>query len=167
MTENPTPTAETQTGRTGSRRLHRLLATLLLGLAVAVGSTALAAPAQAARDIAGPSGFYCDSSTARIAVAPPRIWATYGTEQVLWVTGIERWNPSTQRWYSYSTFQDWSSYDYFGRSVTSWGPKYTNNYMRYPVYHKGYYRVASAIGGNQGGVTWNGYVAGGNYCQIF
>lgn len=167
-----TATQDTQTQATGSLRrragclVRRLLAGLVAGLALLLASSVLASPAQAARQINAPAGFYCDSSTARIAVAPPRIWATYGTEQVLWMTRLERWNPSTGRWYTYSTFSDVSTYNYYGQSMTSWGPKYTNNYMRYPVYHKGYYRVLVAVGGNQGGVTWSGYLAGGNYCQI-
>lgn len=149
------------------RSTRRLLTSLLLAGALAVtGAVGTASPAQAARAITGPATLFCDSSTARVAVSPPRVWASYGTEQVLWQTTLERWNASTRQWYAYQTWNDWSSFNYYGQSVTSWGPKYANNYMRYPVSHSGYYRVRSFVGGNQGGVVWNAYVAGGAYCYI-
>ena len=34
------------------------------------------------------------------------------------------------------------------------------------VAHRGYYRVAAAINGNQGGVTWSGYIGRGAHCYI-
>jgi hypothetical protein len=149
---------------------RRALTSLVLAVVLAVTGAALtASPAQAARAINGPASLFCDSSTARVAVSPPRVWASYGTEQVLWQTTLERWNPSTRQWYAYGTWRDWSSFNYYGQQVNypmGWGPKYVNNYMRYPVSHAGYYRVRSYVGGTQGGVVWNAYVAGGAYCYI-
>jgi hypothetical protein len=155
--------------------LRRLVQLTGAALAVAAGLL-VAGPASSASALAsvnGPAGFSCDSSRAQIVVSPPRAWASYRSEQVTWVTAIERWNPNTQSWYTYATYQNWATFTSQGWSATSWsvynntrGGMYVNNYMRYPVYHQGYYRVASAINGNQGGVYWAGYVAGGAYCYI-
>ena len=156
------PRHRTRFARSARRGLTSLLAATVL---VVTGAVLTTSPAQAARAINGPAGFSCDQSTATVAVAPPRVWATRGTEVVVWLSTLERWNPSTGQWYAYGNWSDQSTYNYYGQSLTSWGPKYYNNYMHYPVIHTGYYRVKSAVGGNQGGVQWIGYVPGG-YCYI-
>jgi hypothetical protein len=171
MTETPDSVAAPRLGpmTTFVRSTRRALTSLLLsGALLLTGAVLTASPAQAARAINPPAGFFCDSSTARVAVSPPRIWATRGTEQILWATTLQRWNASTGQWYNYASWQDWASYNYYGQNVSpmSWGPKYVNNYMRYPVSHVGYYRVKSYVASNQGGASWLGFVSGGAYCYI-
>lgn len=108
-----------------------------------------------------------------LQISPPRVWANYRTEQVVWVNQVERWDSSRKVWYKYSQYQNWASFNTFGMSVTSWssfstsqGGAYGNNVLSLRVYHPGYYRVASAIAGNQGGATWSRYLNGGNYCAM-
>src|SRR5687767_14962322 len=86
------PRHRTGFARSARRGLTSLLAATVL---VVTGAVLTTSPAQAARAINGPSSFYCDPSTATVAVAPPRVWATRGTEVVVWVSTLERWNPST------------------------------------------------------------------------
>ena len=37
-----------------------------------------------------------------------------------WVNQLQRWNGTTRQWYNYSRFTTWSSFNYYGQSVTSW-----------------------------------------------
>ncbi|MER7070926.1 hypothetical protein [Terrabacter sp. NPDC000476] len=154
-TSSPKPT------RTIVRRLAIILAALV-GLLVA----APAQPASAASYITAPSNLVCERYDNRLSVSPPRVWASYRTEQVLWVAVVQRWNGS--QWVSYSTHNFWASFNVYGQNVTGWSTGwYANNTMNIPVYHTGYYRVASSINGAQGGVTWTGFVSGGGYCRVY
>ena len=141
----------------------------LTAAAVMLTAVSLAAPpAEAARKINGPAWFVCDRYPATISISPPRIWASYRTEQVLWANQLQRWNDTTRQWYNYSQFNTWSSFNYYGQGVTRWGGgRFQNSTLNLRVAHRGYYRVAAAINGNQGGVTWSGYIGGrGAYCYI-
>ena len=141
-----------------------MAASVLAMLVVMLGPSS---PALAARSITGPTGPYCGLYAARVSVGPPRVWASYRTEQVSWVSEMQRWDSTNRRWYRYATYTNWSTFDYYGRSVTSWsGGNYNNNYMNYAVSHRGYYRVVSDVRGNQGGVSWSGWVGGGAYCYV-
>ena len=156
----------TQTAGTHTRfgRVTKVMTITVLAL---IAVMLRPAPASAARSITGPQGLYCGIYAGRVSLDPPRVWASYRTEQVSWVSEIQRWNSSTQRWYTYATYTNWSSFNYYGQSVTSWsGGNYANNRMNYPVSHRGYYRVASDVRGNQGGVYWNAWVGGGAYCYV-
>jgi hypothetical protein len=142
----------------------------LIGAAL-VGAAALSlAPTQAANAAAainGPAGVQCNRYPAKISVSAPRVWASYRTEQVLWKTTIERWNSSTGRWYTYDVVDRWASFNIYGQNVTGWsGGSYVNSTMNFGVSHVGYYRLASFVGGTQGGVVWNAYVDRGAYCYI-
>ena len=89
--------------------------------AVMLTAVSLAAPpAEAARQINGPAWFVCDRYPATISISPPRIWASYRTEQVLWANQLQRWNGTTRQWYNYSRFTTWSSFNYYGQGVTAW-----------------------------------------------
>jgi hypothetical protein len=124
----------------------------------------ISAPAQAARQINPPPNYFCgDYYTRTISIIPPRIWSSYNRpEQVLWVIGIERWNNVRQEWYKYGpSIKTWASFNSYGQGVTSWsGGRFANSKLNLSVSHAGYYRVGAAIGGNQGGVRWGGYIAG-------
>jgi hypothetical protein len=143
--------------------------------AVMLTAVSLAAPpAEAARKINGPAWFVCDRYPAQISISPPRIWASYRTEQVHWANQLQRWNGTTRQWQNYSQFNTWASFNYYGQSPTSWasrsvtsGGRFENSTLNLRVAHRGYYRVAAAINGNQGGVTWSGFIGGsGAYCYI-
>lgn len=157
----------TDTAGTPARfgRLSKLvIITVLALMVVMIGPSK---PASAARSIAGPQGPYCGIYAARVSLSPPRVWASYRTEQVVWVSQIQRWDSYNRRWYNYTKYTNWSSFNYYGQSVTSWsGGNYHNNRMHYPVNHRGYYRVLSVVTGNQGGVTWGGLVGGGAHCYV-
>jgi hypothetical protein len=95
------------------------------------------------------------------------VWASRGTEAVVWVIGIERWNSSTGRWYAYANFQRTAYFNIYGQNVSGWsGYNFVNSTMNLPVSHVGYYRMASAIGGAQGGRQWAGYIDRGAYCYV-
>jgi hypothetical protein len=144
----------------------------LLRLALVVTIVAafiVAAPAQtasAAASITAPSSLVCERYDNKLSVGAPRVWASYRTEQVLWTAQVERWDGS--RWVVYSTHDFWASFNIYGQNVTGWmSGWYANSTMNIPVYNAGFYRMASAVGGIQGGVTWIGYVSGGGYCEVY
>ena len=122
----------------------------------------IAAPAQAARQITPPPNYFCgDYFPGRISIIPPRIWSSYHRpEQVAWIIGIERWNSVRREWYRYNTFTVWSSFNWYGQGLTSWGYRFVNSKLNLPVNHVGWYRLGAAIQGNQGGVKWGGYIGG-------
>jgi hypothetical protein len=130
----------------------------------------VAAPADAARQITPPPNYFCgDYIPGTISIIPPRIWSSYNRpEQVAWVIGIERWNNVRREWYTYgASYTAWSSFNWYGQSLTSWGRRFVNSKLNLPVSHAGYYRVGAAIQGNQGGVKWGGYIAGASaYCYM-
>ena len=143
--------------------LTKSIAALLIG-----GAAFLLMPAQsasAAASISGPGGVQCNRYPAKISVAPPRVWASYRTEQVLWKTTIERYNSSTGRWYTYSVVDKWATFNTYGQNLTGWTNQ-VNGTVQFGVSHVGYYRLLSFVGGNQGGVIWNAYVDRGAYCYI-
>ena len=83
----------------------------------------------------------------------------------MWTSQLQRWNG--QWWSDYYPFTTWSSFNYYGQGVTAWtGGRFHNSTLNLPVMHSGYYRVAAAINGSQGGVTWTGYIGGGAHCYI-
>lgn len=161
--------------RTTTRRIRQLVIVAVTTL-TAAAALALAGPAPTASALYGiqpPAGPTCDSSRLQLVVAPPRASASSGSEQVVWSSQIQRWNPTGGYWYVYSTYTNWATFNTTAFSLTSWstlstsrGGIYSNNYMRYPVSHAGYYRIQSAIAGSKGGATWSGLVSGGQYCQI-
>jgi hypothetical protein len=121
----------------------------LAAAATLIVSAGVASPASATRLIQQSANYTC--SNAQVAVSPPRVWAERGRpEQVVWLIQIERWNGTS--WYRYSQASFRATFDYFGRSPTSWsvfntrtGGRYINSRMHMPVAHRGYYRVASAV----------------------
>jgi hypothetical protein len=136
-------------------------------LVAAVFFSLVSAPAQAARRIDGPSNFFCGTYfPATISINPPRIWSSYNRpEQVLWSNQLQRWNGA--RWLPYSKrFDTYSTFNYYGQSLTSWGRRFVNSKLHLPVANVGYYRVASVIVGNQGGVQWAAHINNGAYCYI-
>jgi len=138
--------------------MKKFIAALVALVAMA---TAVAGPASAARQINPPAWFICNRYPATISISPPRVWASYRTERVLWFSQIQRWNDSTEKWYAYGNrFETWSSFTYSGMGVTSWGYKFHNSTLNLRVEHRGYYRVASVVRGMQGGVTWSGFIGG-------
>jgi hypothetical protein len=144
-------------------RLARRVATGVL-IAAAYFSL-LSAPAEAARQINGPAWSVCGRYPATISISPPRIWASSGTEQVVWISQLQRWNGT--QWSNYYRFTTWSSFNYYGQGVTAWtGGRFHNSTLNLRVTHRGYYRVAAAINGSQGGVTWNGFIGRGAHCYI-
>jgi hypothetical protein len=155
----------TTTSRTSRKwRLLTRLAALPLA-ALAFTSVSLSEPASAAAYIQGPGGLQCDRYHSTVSVGTPRVWASYGTEQVGWAVALERWNGSA--WIPYRNYIFYSSFTSQGRSVTSWtGGGIVNNTMNLRVDHTGYYRVFSYVLGTQGGATWRGYVDGGAWCQV-
>lgn len=56
-----------------------------------------------------------------------------------------------------------STFNYYGQSLTSWGPRFVNSRLRVPVAYRGYYRVLSLVAtSDRHSVV---YVGGrGNYC---
>ncbi len=131
----------------------------------------VAATAQAARQITPPPNYFCGNYFTRtISIIPPRIWSSYNRpEQVVWFMQIERWSSARQEWYIYSPrYSSWSSFNWYGQGLTSWsGHRFVNSKLSLPpVSHAGYYRLGSAIQGNQGGVKWGGYV-GGNKAHCY
>lgn len=169
-----------QTNMTTTAPAPRRTAKFVRRIAVAAVSIASAAtlvtgtatPAAAARSIAPPSGYTCGGGI--IAVAPPRVWASNRTEQVAWLNAVQRWDDRRQVWYTYATYVHYASFTTLGQSPTSWsmgntnrGGRYINSRMNLTVSHQGYYRVAAAINGSQGGVTSTGFVAGPDaYCWM-
>jgi hypothetical protein len=132
---------------------------------VATVFTVVAAPADAARQITPPPNYFCGDYYSRtISIIPPRVWSSYNRpEQVAWVTQIERWNYVRREWYNYGAqFRTWSTFNWYGQSLTSWGHRFVNSKLNLPVSHPGYYRVGVSIGGTQGGVRWTGYIGGPN-----
>lgn len=148
--------------------LPRLALRVATGVLIAATYFSLVpAPAEAARQIYGPAWHVCGRYPATVSISPPRIWASYRTEQVVWVNQLQRWNHRYRRWYNYYRFNTWSSFNYYGYQVVAWsGGRFHNSTLNLRVSHRGYYRVAAAINGNQGGVTWTGYVNRGAYCYI-
>jgi hypothetical protein len=152
--------------------MKKFIAALVALVAMA---TAVAGPASAARQINPPAWFVCNKYAAKISISPPRIWATRGTEKVVWLIAIERWNSTSKSWYKYynNPFQLWSSFNYYGQSMTSWVPQtntglsyYANNTLNLPVKHVGYYRVASVVR-SLGGGTSAQYIGGrNNNCYV-
>jgi len=141
-----------------------LVAAVLAALAVLTVS--LAEPASAASSITGPGGLQCERYDNKLSVGAPRVWATSRTEQVGWGVEVQRWNG--RAWVVYARHYFYSSFNIYGQSVTSWtGGWYANSTMNIPVSHSGYYRMFSAVMGNQGGVTWQGLVDGGRYCYVY
>ena len=137
---------------------------------VAVGP---APTASALAAVKAPVGPYCDASRAQLRVEAPRAYASTGSEHVVWISQIQRYNSASGKWYVYSTFQNWATVTTTGASLTSWsaantvrGGMYVNNYMRYPVSHVGYYRILSLVQGTKGGVDWSGYISNGHYCYM-
>jgi hypothetical protein len=125
----------------------------------------MAQPASAASSINPPAGLQCERYDNKLSVSPPRVWASDRTEQVGWGVEIQRWNGSS--WVVYSRNSFYSSFNVYGQSATSWtGGWYGNSTMNIPVSHRGYYRMLSAVMGNQGGVTWQGLVDRGAYCYV-
>ena len=134
----------------------------------------MSAPAQAARQITPPQWFACGTYyPGMISIGPPRIWSSYNRpEQVVWIIQIQRWDGT--RWSSYGRpYSVWSTFNYYGQSVTSWasfnsstGGRFVNSGLHLRVGHVGYYRLAVAINGNQGGATWTGFVQGGAHCYM-
>lgn len=152
-----------------SRRfMFRIAAAVLAVLATLTVATAQ--PASAASSITPAGGLMCERYDNHLSISPPRVWASYRTEQVAWGLVIQRWNSNRRVWVDYTTapYQFYSSFNYFGQSVTSWsGRWYNNSTMNIPVYNRGYYRVYSAVVGNQGGVTQQGWVDGGGSCFVY
>jgi len=139
---------------------------IILAAIAALLVTVQAQPASAASSIAGPSNLVCERYNDKLSVSAPRVWASYRTEQVLWIAQVERWNGYA--WVNYSKHNFYASFNIYGQNVTGWSTGwYANSTMNIPVYRAGYYRVASAVGGTQGGVTWGGYVSGGGYCRVY
>jgi hypothetical protein len=142
-------------------------------LTVAGATMFVASPASAAQYVGHPPRMFCDSSTARVAVAPPVVRANPGApEAVLWVNQVQRYNGSTwvnegPAYYHYSLFNS------YGQSVTSWsvfgtstGGWYANNFLRLPVRYQGWHRVYSIVAAANGGVA-QGHVGGANsYCWM-
>jgi hypothetical protein len=154
------------TRKVGESLLSRLALRVATGVLIAAACFSLVpAPAEAARQIHGPAWHVCNRYPATISISPPRIWASYRTEQVVWVNQLQRWNGT--RWYNYSRFTTWSSFNYYGYGVTPWaGGRFHNSTLNLRVAHRGNYRVAAAINGNQGGVTWTAFIGRGAYCYI-
>jgi hypothetical protein len=132
-----------------------------------------ATSAEAARSITPPQWFACGTyHVGMISIGPPRIWASGNKpEQVVWATSIQRWNGSA--WVNYSQYTFWSTFNYYGQSLTSWsvlntttGGRYVNSRLNLPVRHTGYYRVAAAINSSQGGQKWTGWLRGGAHCYM-
>jgi len=156
------------------KRRWTLRAPVALIAAAACFSLLPAPAAEAARSITPPQWFACGTYHARtISIGPPRIWSSYNRpEQVLWLTSIQRWNGS--RWIPYGQpFIFWSSFNYYGQSMTSWsvmstsrGGRYVNSRLNLSVGHAGYYRVGAAINGNQGGEKWTGFLRRGAHCYM-
>jgi hypothetical protein len=120
---------------------------------------------RSARQITPPPNYFCGDYYSRtISIIPPRVWSSYNRpEQVAWVTQIERWNYVRREWYNYGAqFRTWSTFNWYGQSLTSWGHRFVNSKLNLPVSHPGYYRVGVSIGGTQGGVRWTGYIGGPN-----
>jgi hypothetical protein len=146
---------------------HRVTRAVVAAAALVAASVALlaagAAPASAARHIQQAPNFVCDG--ARIGVAPPRVWSDPGRpETVAWAIQLDRWDGS--RWYRYSVTTTYSTFNYYGQSLTSWsGGRFVNSRYWVPVYHRGHYRVGSVVatGGGQRAV---GYLSGGAYCTV-
>jgi hypothetical protein len=129
------------------RTIRRLAVAAAATLIVSAGVAA--SPASATRLIQQSANYTC--SNANVAVSPPRVWAERGRpEQVIWAIQLERWNGASWNRYSVSTFR--ATFDYFGRSPTSWsmfntrtGGRYINSRMHIRVAHRGYYRVGSVV----------------------
>lgn len=156
---------------TSKHRLTLRACAALVGAAACVAL--LPAPAEAARSITPPQWFTCGTyHPGQISIGPPRVWASANKpEQVVWATSIQRWNGSA--WVNYSTFVFWSTFDYYGHSITSWsvwntttGGRYVNSRLNLPVRHTGYYRVAAAINSSGGGQKWTGWLRGGAHCYM-
>ena len=157
----------------GAGRQSRALRGWLLAAAVGFSMAVCAAPAEAARQITPPAWFSCGEYWNRtISIGPARVWASYRSEQVGWGIQLERWDG--RRWYNYGArWEFFSTFNYFGQSATSWstlatsrGGRYVNSKLNLPVGHSGYYRIITAIVGNQGGERWRGYIQGGAHCYM-
>ncbi len=168
--------ATTSTGIAGrkTRRLPALLRFIAPGMVafgLAVGSLATtgAQDAAALTQVQPPSGFFCENGNLR--VAPARAWATRGTETVVWVNQVQRWNGSA--WAVYATFNNYAAFDTFGRNQSGWsmfantrGGTFVNSRLSLPVQHQGYYRILTVVGNNTL-TSVEGYIGGGsNYCWM-
>jgi hypothetical protein len=148
---------------------RRTVTAAIAAAAVGAAFASTAAPASAARGISQSTSFTC--STARVGVSPPRVWSKPGRPvQAVWIIQLERWSGS--RWYRYTQSRHISTFDYYGQSLTSWssyntidGGRYVNSRLWVPVRHRGFYRVASAVGA--GNLQSIGYVNGpGSHCYV-
>lgn len=157
------------TRRRSARRL-RILAALVLALVGAVGSVAAASPATAASTVLGPGGFRCGYH--QIQISPPRVYATRGTEQVVWANALERWNG--WQWVAAGYFVNFSSFNYYGQQVTAWSGvpsiapygSFINSELIVSAPTPGYYRVAANVSSNGGGPVYNAYIQNGAYCWV-
>ncbi len=149
------------------RRAARGLAVLAVGAGIA----GTAAESASAATIQQPRSVYCHSGEARLSVDPVRVWAERGRpETVLWRQSVERWNAG--QWRPYVVYENYATFDYFGRNATGWsvdrnsrGGRYVNSRMSLPISHTGWYRVASIVA-TSSGTSSAVYVAGGNSCRI-
>ena len=132
------------------------------GVAAIALMAVFAAPASAARSYQQPQGFHCEN--ALVKVSPPRVWASGNVpEQVLWTLRVDWYNGS--QWVHHRTTHSWSTFNYYGQSLTSWsGGRFVNSRYNVPVSYRGYYRVSSHL--SAPGVNSAVWVAGGNYCWM-
>lgn len=148
---------------------RRTVTAAIAAAAVGAAFASTAAPASAARSISQSTSFMC--SNARVGVSPPRVWSQPGRPvQAVWIIQLERYNGS--RWYRYTQSRHYSTFNYYGQSVTSWsafntsdGGRYVNSRLWVPVRHRGHYRVASAVAA--GNLRTTDYVGGpSSYCYV-
>ncbi len=152
-----------------SRRFALRIASAVIAV-LALLMVPMAQQASAARAINPASGLICERYDNKLSISPPRVWASYRTEQVTWGVAIQRWNSTRRVWVDYTSapYYFYSSFNYYGQSVTSWsGGWYANNTLNIPVFHRGHYRAYSAVWGNQGGVSQQGWISGGGSCFVY
>lgn len=142
-------------------RIRRSMLAVAVALTALGASLATANTASAARSYQNAQSFHCQG--ALIRVAPPRVWASHGTEQVAWAVVIQRYNG--RRWYEYMRSTQFSSFNYYGQSVTSWsGGRYHNSTLNLRVSHRGHYRVGTVLGGSNFSSSY--FIGNGSHCYI-
>jgi hypothetical protein len=155
MSTTASTTSLDTTRRTSLGRMRKGLAALVVagalfggvGLADGADAASAASTAPAARDVAQP-GYICTNRT--VTTGQVRVWASYGTQPVLWSVQVQRQNADGQ-WYVYSNNVFSASFDYYGRNQTGWarisgsGGYISGPNVNLPVYHSGIYRVRSTV----------------------
>jgi hypothetical protein len=117
-----------------------------------------------------PQTFSCSEGV--ISIQPMRVYpANGGTEQVVWVLNLERWDGSA--WVNWTTTSYVTTFGGLGQQRTAWTIYGSNGwaqpgppYMQVATGADGDYRVKSGVVTSSSGAVSAGLLAGGDWCTM-